>query len=42
MIGGKTGLFQGEYQWKGVRQKERVNEGEYGDYILYSYMKLEE
>jgi hypothetical protein len=26
----------------GGRHKEKVNEGEYGGYILYSYMKIEE
>jgi hypothetical protein len=38
---GKAGLFQ---RWVPVGQghKERVNEGEYGRFILYSYMKIEE
>jgi hypothetical protein len=26
----------------GGGHKERVNEGEYGGYVLYSYMKIEE
>jgi hypothetical protein len=26
----------------GIGIKKRVNEGEYGGYILYSYMKIEE
>jgi hypothetical protein len=32
----------GGYQWEGGRHKKRVNEGEYGGCILYSYMKIEE
>jgi hypothetical protein len=32
----------GEYQWEEGWHKESVNEGEYGGYILYSYMKTEE
>jgi hypothetical protein len=27
---------------RGGKQKKRVNEGEYGRCILYSYMKIEE
>jgi hypothetical protein len=28
--------------WEGVGYKERMNESEYGECILYSYMKIEE
>jgi hypothetical protein len=30
------------YQWKVGEHKERVNEGEYGGGVLYSYMKIKE
>jgi hypothetical protein len=30
------------YQWEGGGDKERVKEGEYGECILYSYMKIEQ
>jgi hypothetical protein len=33
---------RGRYQWEVGGHKERVNEGEYGGCILYSYMKIEE
>jgi hypothetical protein len=39
---GETGLFQEWVPVGGGRHKEKVNEGEYGGYILYSYMKIEE
>jgi hypothetical protein len=29
----------GEYQWEGGGHKKMVNEGEYDECILYSYMK---
>jgi hypothetical protein len=32
----------GEYQWEGGGHKETVKEGEYGGYILYSCMKIEQ
>jgi hypothetical protein len=38
----KKGIF---LRWISVgwgRHKEKLNEGEYGRYILYSYMKIEE
>jgi hypothetical protein len=38
----KQVLSRGGYQWKGGGHKERVNEGEDGECILYSCMKIEE
>jgi hypothetical protein len=38
----KQVFSMGEYLWEGDRHKERVNEGEHGGCILYSYMKIEE
>jgi hypothetical protein len=32
----------GGYQWDKGRHKEKVKEGEYGSYILYSCMKRED
>jgi hypothetical protein len=33
---------EGGYQWVWEGHKERVNKGEYGRCILYSYIKIEE
>jgi hypothetical protein len=33
---------RGGYQWERCGYKERMNEGEYGKCILYSYMKIKE
>jgi hypothetical protein len=33
---------RGGYQWEKGEHKERVNEGDYGDCILYSYMNIED
>jgi hypothetical protein len=30
------------YQWKEGGHKEKMNEDEYGECIVYSYMKIEE
>jgi hypothetical protein len=30
------------YEWRGEGIRKRVNEGECGGYILYSYVKIEE
>jgi hypothetical protein len=35
-------LSRGGYQWEGSGHKERVNEYEYGGFILYSNMKIRE
>jgi hypothetical protein len=40
---GKKKVFaRGGYQWEVGGPKERGNEGEYGECILYRYMKIEE
>jgi hypothetical protein len=38
----KQGLLWGIYQCVEGGHKERVNEGEYGGCILYSYIKIKE
>jgi hypothetical protein len=38
----KQVFSRGEYQWEGVRHKERVIEGEHGGCSLYLYMKIED
>jgi hypothetical protein len=37
----KIGLFQGQVLVEGGAHKERVNEGEYDECILYPYVKTE-
>jgi hypothetical protein len=38
----KQDFSGGRYLWERGRLKEMVDEGEYGGFILYSYMKIEE
>jgi hypothetical protein len=38
----KQVFSRGEYQWEGVRHKERVIEGEHCGCSLYLYMKIED
>jgi hypothetical protein len=38
----KINLFQGWVSVGGGGHKERWNEGAYGGYVLYPYMKIEE
>jgi hypothetical protein len=39
---GKQALSMGGYQWEGGGYKKRVKEDKYGEYILYSCMKIEQ
>jgi hypothetical protein len=42
MKGKRLNRAGGRYQWEGQGHKENVKESKYGEYILYSCVKIEQ